>query len=217
MYFIWKHEPDELKPEWRKIAFSKKNWQEEGRPWDSTDKQLSAQDIFKNYKLIGQDIMDIIEEEFDLNIPNLLMKKNDDGEILLEKDFFADPEYFKIKSNIEAYILSLQPNQKKTIQTFKITPSEKKDIEESLISDIFSTDAPRINIIGANAIFNRTESGTDPPPIQAQVMREAIREYTNNLLLDDDTLTKQVELKTHIIKETTNETEILKKDIDLPL
>ena len=139
IYFMWKHPPADLPEEWRKVAFNRRSLSEESRIWNAPDKQISGGDAWRLGAIIGQTVMGIIAQEFDLCIPNTSLRKDTSGKIMIEKSLFEKDGFKKRRKEIEAYVATLKGNREKKLSkpdTFEHTPEERKIIEDATGGDI---------------------------------------------------------------------------------
>lgn len=129
LYFIFKHPPKNLPEAWRKLAFNHRKMADASTIWNATDQQISGGDVFRLAGIIGQDVMNIINIELDLCIPNVSLRKLEDDIVQIEKSLFDRTEFKDKRRPIEDYVSSLKGNREKNVlkpTTFKRTKAEDK-------------------------------------------------------------------------------------------
>lgn len=144
IYFIYKDPPKNLPEEWRKIAFNRQNLKEDRTVWNALDKQISPFDALRLFNFIGQEMMEIVATECDLCIPNMALKKNENGSLMVNASLWDRDYYKKNRAKIEQYLLDLNKGKLETFDDRIEDEPEAADKKKKSISDEISMDAPSI-------------------------------------------------------------------------
>lgn len=142
IYFIYKDPPKNLPEEWRKIAFNRQTLKEDRTVWNALDKQISPFDALRLFNFIGQEMMEIVATECDLCIPNLALKKSENGSLMLNADLWGKEHYRTNRAKIEQYLLELNKGK---VETFNDNIENEPDVldkKKKSVSDEIGMDVP---------------------------------------------------------------------------
>jgi hypothetical protein len=129
LYFIHKPSNSDVPAIWRKLGFNLKNTTDTRIIWNAKSEQVSTFDAMLLFSYVGKDIMDIVNKEFELCIPNSFLTKDDDGNIILNQKLFGK-QYWKDRQNtIITYLDDLKDARLKNTKAELITYDPLSEIE----------------------------------------------------------------------------------------
>lgn len=129
LYFIHKPSNSDVPAIWRKLGFNLKNTTDTRIIWNAKSEQVSTFDAMLLFSYVGKDIMDIVNKEFELCIPNSYLTKDDDGNIILNQKLFGK-QYWKDRQNtIIAYLDDLKDARLKNAKANLTTYDPLSEIE----------------------------------------------------------------------------------------
>jgi hypothetical protein len=129
LYFIHKPSNSDVPAIWRKLGFNLKNTTDTRIIWNAKSEQVSTFDAMLLFNYVGKDIMDIVNKEFELCIPNTSLTKDDDGNIILNQKLFSK-QYWKDRQNtIISYLDDLKDARLKNAKANLTTYDPLSEIE----------------------------------------------------------------------------------------
>lgn len=154
VYVIFKS-LDEETPNLRKVAFNKKHSDSNCIIWNSKSEEMNAFDSMKLYKMIGEEIMDIINYEIEMNIPNILITKDNKGKLIANTSRTLIDS--KTKENVQKYVDNVTDKRlKNKCKTDTFDPSTeiaiKVDYGNNVILPIGVNVVPRIMPIAESGL-----------------------------------------------------------------
>lgn len=165
LYFIHKPSNSDVPAIWRKLGFNLKNTTDTRIIWNAKSEQVSTFDAMLLFSYVGKDIMDIVNKEFELCIPNSYLTKDDDGNIILNQKLFSK-QYWKDRQNtIITYLDDLKDARLKNAKANLTTYDPLSEIERG------DPDGAGVQLMGgdeiaeAPAIEDMGEAIPDPQPM----------------------------------------------------
>lgn len=127
LYLIFKHQPVELPETWRKLAFNRKNEQQKVIIWDNKSDEISPFEVINMPKFIGEDIINIINEEFKYSIPNNYMEKDSVGCIKVLDEWMETKNNFGDETVNYIKLLTDKRNKKTTLAKNNLDADETEN------------------------------------------------------------------------------------------